>query len=147
MQIKIFTMSLEDVEQRTGLSRKVLWVSVSTAPAMKPNSNSSVDCLGTQTQLMDILQTVRDMQIGVVAISISASLERQKAQQFLVELRAGLPPTCELWAGGQGSKHLNIAALTGCEMFEDTTRAAQRWLALALALRSTDHVQNLLCHG
>jgi hypothetical protein len=88
------------------------------------------DCvdLGMQTPCAEVLQTVRDLHLGVVAISISACLSPLDGHNYVRALPKGLPPGCELWAGGAGC--------TGCTLFGDTSLAVQRWLSLSKSLRS-----------
>ena len=97
------------------------------------------DCvdLGMQTPWTEVLQAVRELQVGVVGISISACLPPLDSQTYLCALLAGLPPGCELWAGGAGSMALDAASLAGCTLFGDTSQAVQRWLSLSKTLRSS----------
>jgi DNA-binding transcriptional MerR regulator len=96
------------------------------------------DCvdLGLQTPCAEVLQTVRDLHIGVVAISISACLSPLDGHNYVRALLKRLPPGCELWAGGAGSMALDAASLAGCTLFGDTSLAVQRWLSLSKTLRS-----------
>ena len=96
------------------------------------------DCidLGLQTPWPELLHAVGELQVGVVAISCSACLPPVEARHYVRALRAGLPPGCELWAGGAGCAALDPASLVGCHRFTDTPLAIQRWLALSRAQRS-----------
>jgi methanogenic corrinoid protein MtbC1 len=100
-------------------------------------SLQGADCidLGSQTPLAELLQAVTDLQIGVVAISVSICLAPVEIQQFVQKLVAGMPNDCVLWVGGQGCTALQGINLPACTVFADTTSAVQRWLALAKAHR------------
>jgi len=91
--------------------------------------------LDTQTPLTEVVHMAQTMAVGVVAISVSASLPVAQAQAYLRELRDALPPTCVLWLGGQGTADLVMDELPQCTRFTDTTSAVQCWLALAQACR------------
>jgi methanogenic corrinoid protein MtbC1 len=56
--------------------------------------------LGTQTPLADIVAAAAAHRIDVVALSFSQSLPAAQALQALAELRARLPGSVALWAGG-----------------------------------------------
>ncbi len=96
------------------------------------------DCidLGLQTPWPEVLQTVRDLHVGVVAISVSACLSPPDIHHYVRALQAGLPPGCELWAGGAGCAALDAASLAGCTLFGNTSLAVQRWLTLSKAHRT-----------
>lgn len=57
--------------------------------------------LGTQTPLRDIAQAVVAHSVDVVALSFSVSMNAKQAMDGLAELRQLLPPSVEVWAGGQ----------------------------------------------
>ena len=61
--------------------------------------------LGAQTPVTDIIGAVRCTTTDIVALSFSGAYPWRKARDTLLELRAALPETTGLWAGG--------AALTG----------------------------------
>jgi len=96
------------------------------------------DCvdLGVQTPWPEVLRAVHELQIEVVAISISACLAPQDSHVCVRALLAGLPPGCELWVGGAGCMALDAASLAGCVMFTDTSLAVKRWLSLSKVFRS-----------
>jgi methanogenic corrinoid protein MtbC1 len=100
-------------------------------------SLQGADCvdLGTQTPLPEVLQAARELQVGVVAISASACQPLPELRSYLQGLRQGLPETCAVWAGGYGCTSLEATALTGCEVFNDTSQAVGRWRAMAKARR------------
>ena len=56
--------------------------------------------LGTQTPLADIVAAARAQRVDVVALSFSASLCPALALPALAELRARLPASVRIWAGG-----------------------------------------------
>ena len=56
--------------------------------------------LGTQTPVADIVAATRAHRIDVVALSFSESLATSEALPALAELRASLPDTVTIWAGG-----------------------------------------------
>jgi hypothetical protein len=94
--------------------------------------------LDTQTPVPEVLHTVRDQQIDIVAVSLSACLLPIEAQAYVRGLQSGLPGTCALWVGGQGCAALEPADLSRCEVFADTASAAGRWMALASASQKAD---------
>ena len=57
--------------------------------------------LGTQTPILDIVRAASSGEFDVVAISFSASQNPNQVLDGLAELREHLPPTVDLWAGGQ----------------------------------------------
>jgi methanogenic corrinoid protein MtbC1 len=57
--------------------------------------------LGTQTPILDIVRAAASGEFDVVAISFSASQNPNQVLDGLAELREHLPPTVDLWAGGQ----------------------------------------------
>jgi len=61
--------------------------------------------LGVQTPVPDIVDAARSLGADIVALSLSGAMSRRQAFDGLKELRARLPPSVELWAGG------NCAAL------------------------------------
>lgn len=95
------------------------------------------DCidLGLQTPCAEVLRTVRELGIEVVAISISACLPALDRHRYVQALRTGLPPACELWLGGAGCVAQAVTGLAGCQVFTDTPQAVQRWLLLSKAQR------------
>jgi MerR family transcriptional regulator, light-induced transcriptional regulator len=96
------------------------------------------DCvdLGLQTPWPDVLQAVRELHTGVVAISITACLAPLDRQNYVRALLEGLPPWCVLWAGGAGCAVLDGADLAACERFSHTSHAVQRWLTLSKSQRT-----------
>ncbi|QBE67164.1 MerR family transcriptional regulator [Pseudoduganella lutea] len=56
--------------------------------------------LGPQTPLPDIVEAARALQVDVVTLSFSTSMNTRHVLDALKELRARLPDSVELWAGG-----------------------------------------------
>lgn len=56
--------------------------------------------LGTQTPVPDIADAAHALGVDIVALSLSASMNQRQALDGLKELRARLPATVEIWAGG-----------------------------------------------
>jgi DNA-binding transcriptional MerR regulator/methylmalonyl-CoA mutase cobalamin-binding subunit len=56
--------------------------------------------LGTQTPVPDIADAAHALDADIVALSLSASMNPRQALDGLKELRARLPATVEIWAGG-----------------------------------------------
>ena len=56
--------------------------------------------LGPQTPLPDIVDAARALQVDVVTLSFSTSMNTRHVLDALKELRARLPETVALWAGG-----------------------------------------------
>ena len=85
--------------------------------------------LGTQTPLADIVAAAQAHRIDVVALSFSASLSAADALPALAELRARLPDTVQIWAGG-GSialQGLRIAGIRVMNQLGDITEAVADW--------------------
>ncbi|KQV91119.1 cobalamin-binding protein [Massilia sp. Root351] len=59
--------------------------------------------LGIQTPVPDIADAARSLGVDSVALSLSASMNPRQALDGLKELRARLPDTVEIWAGGNCS--------------------------------------------
>lgn len=69
--------------------------------------------LGAQTPLADIVLATAAHRADIVALSFSSSFPTRQSAPLLAQLRALLPPTVRLWAGGAGSARL--AAIDGVE--------------------------------
>lgn len=87
--------------------------------------------LGVQTPVAEVQDAVLSMNIAVVAVSVSVCLGATRAQSYLKNLRHALPSQCQLWVGGQGCAAVPAQALSGCEVFDDTSSAVLRWQHLA----------------
>lgn len=59
--------------------------------------------LGPQSPLDEIVSAASDFQVEIVALSFSLAFPRKTIVPILKELRAGLPATIKLWAGGAGT--------------------------------------------
>ena len=88
--------------------------------------------LGVQTPLLDIVEAARAQRIDVVALSFSAAMNPRQAMVGLAELRARLPPSTQLWAGGAcvALKRRTPAFVQVLELV-DTSRAIAAWRARA----------------
>ncbi|HEY0823313.1 MAG TPA: MerR family transcriptional regulator [Ramlibacter sp.] len=84
--------------------------------------------LGTQTPIVEIAQAAQAYRADVVALSFSAAFPQRQAPALLQHLRATLPASVQLWAGGAGAGTLRAAegilALSG---LDDAVAALQRW--------------------
>jgi DNA-binding transcriptional MerR regulator/methylmalonyl-CoA mutase cobalamin-binding subunit len=56
--------------------------------------------LGIQTPVPDIADAAHSLGVDIVALSLSASMNPRQAMDGLRELRARLPESVEIWAGG-----------------------------------------------
>ena len=85
--------------------------------------------LGTQTPLADIVAAAQAHRIDVVALSFSESLPAAQALPALAELRARLPDTLEIWAGGGSSalRGLRIAGIRVMSRLVDIQEAVAEW--------------------
>ena len=85
--------------------------------------------LGTQTPVGDIVAAAAAHRIDVVALSFSASLGAADALPALIELRASLPASLQIWAGG-GSPALHGLRIPGIRVLTelvDIREAVARW--------------------
>lgn len=91
------------------------------------------DCisLGPQTPAPDVVQAVKDWDVEVVAISISAFFNADKALTYVAVLRRLLPPHCRLWLGGEGGHLLAGKVGPQVEFFDSVNAATQAWCRLA----------------
>ena len=85
--------------------------------------------LGTQTPVWDIVRAAAAQPIDIVALSFSACLNAHQVLEGLAELRANLPDTVDVWAGGQCPVLLrrpppNVAVLPS---LSDIAPAVRRW--------------------
>jgi methanogenic corrinoid protein MtbC1 len=60
------------------------------------------DCvsLGVQTPVLEIVQAARALRADIVALGFTGCLALKQMLDSLAELRAGLPPSAQVWAGG-----------------------------------------------
>jgi methanogenic corrinoid protein MtbC1 len=59
--------------------------------------------LGVQTPLQDIIEASRAQRADIVALSFSSAMNPRQAGDALSALRAALPATTQIWAGGNCS--------------------------------------------
>jgi len=59
--------------------------------------------LGVQTPLLDIVEAARTQRADIIALSFSSAMNPRQASQGLSALRAALPASTALWAGGSCS--------------------------------------------
>ncbi len=85
--------------------------------------------LGVQTPIWDIVLAATSQHADVVALSFTASLSPNAVLDGLAELRAKLPRSTELWAGGQSPVLLRRAP-DGVQVMrdlQDIPDALKRW--------------------
>ena len=80
--------------------------------------------LGTQMPLLEIVDAVAAHQVDVVALSFSAAFPARQVPALLEQLRAALPGTTELWAGGAGVHKLAAPEGVVCMASLDNAIAA-----------------------
>ena len=87
------------------------------------------DCvnLGPQTPAAALVLAVQDLEVKVLAISVSPCFCPEALQRYLLDLRQQLPPDCALWLGGQGSEALPMDQRAGLVVFESIGQAVQAW--------------------
>jgi hypothetical protein len=85
--------------------------------------------LGTQTPLADIVAAVAAQRIDVVALSFSASVAPAQALPALAALRAALPATVGIWAGGASPalRGLRIAGVRVMSALGEINHAVDEW--------------------
>lgn len=86
--------------------------------------------LGTQMPLTDIARATERYRADVVALSFSSAFPARRVPQVLQELRAALPRSVEVWAGGAGVRRVQPAE--GVRLLPelgDAAAAVQDWLA------------------
>lgn len=71
--------------------------------ALCVNEGAYCMSLGVQTPLPDIVEAARLQRADIVALSFSSAVNPRHASDALLELRARLPQTSEIWAGGSSS--------------------------------------------
>jgi methylmalonyl-CoA mutase cobalamin-binding subunit len=95
------------------------------------------DCvsLGVQTPIAEIVQAAVANQTQIVALSFSASLNANQVLQSLQELRAKLPPTISLWAGGSHAalRRRELAGITPVPQLLGIKPLLAQWRALQAA--------------
>jgi MerR family transcriptional regulator, light-induced transcriptional regulator len=85
--------------------------------------------LGTQTPIADIVAAAAAHRIDVVALSFSESLPAAQVLPVLAELRARLPATQAIWAGGGSTalRGLRIAGVRVMSRLADIGEAVDEW--------------------
>jgi methylmalonyl-CoA mutase cobalamin-binding subunit len=80
------------------------------AEALMALDDATCISLGIQTPLFDIAMAARAQQADVVALSFSSAYAARQVAPQLAQLRALLPDSVELWAGGAGVERLQPQA-------------------------------------
>lgn len=85
--------------------------------------------LGTQTPIWDIVLAATNHAADVVALSFSLAYPVNQAVEGLEELRAKLPKTLEVWAGGSnpGLARRAVAGVAALTELDAIPRAVARW--------------------
>jgi MerR family transcriptional regulator, light-induced transcriptional regulator len=85
--------------------------------------------LGTQTPVRDIAQAALVRHVDVVALSFSANMKVNHVVDGLKELTRLLPPTVQVWAGGQSSalQRRNTAPVVVLRALGDVEKAVMLW--------------------
>jgi MerR family transcriptional regulator, light-induced transcriptional regulator len=84
--------------------------------------------LGTQTPLLEIARSAVAHRADVVGLSFSTAFPARQIPELLRELRAGLPASSELWAGGGGTRRLlpqDGVLILG--VLDDLSASLERW--------------------
>lgn len=86
--------------------------------------------LGTQTPLLEIGRAAIAHQADVVALSFSAAFPQRQIPALLLQLRLGLNPGIELWAGGSGMLRVaETAGVVAMPTLDDALAALAAWHA------------------
>ncbi|MET0962442.1 MAG: MerR family transcriptional regulator [Noviherbaspirillum sp.] len=102
------------------------------AEALLALDGASCVSLGTQTPLFDIAMAARSQHADVVALSFSSAYPSRQIAPQLAQLRALLPETIELWAGGGGAGLARLPAQAGVlvmPLLPDALAALVDWRA------------------
>jgi MerR family transcriptional regulator, light-induced transcriptional regulator len=85
--------------------------------------------LGTQTPLSDIARAATAHRADIVAVSFSSSFSAKTAASGLAELRAQVPESVSIWAGGAAVKRIRkpVAGVELIPSLEQVSEAAQKW--------------------
>ena len=90
--------------------------------------------LGTQTPIVEIGQAAQAYGVDVVALSFSAAFPQRQAPALLRQLRATLPGSVQLWAGGAGAAALRASeGILALSSLDDAVTALQGWRELRSA--------------
>lgn len=85
--------------------------------------------LGLQTPIDNIVAAAKAYQIDAVCLSCSEAMSMNDIYQYLVELGRDLPPTVEIWFGGEGVKHIQLNDLPYVKIkaLKDITSQVSSW--------------------
>jgi len=85
--------------------------------------------LGTRTPLADIRSAAVNGRFDVVGLSFSIAYPLRQAVDDLLELRAALPASIEIWAGGQAvkGKERRLPGIRVINGLDDTLAALKEW--------------------
>jgi DNA-binding transcriptional MerR regulator/methylmalonyl-CoA mutase cobalamin-binding subunit len=84
--------------------------------------------LGTQTPIGDIAHAAQAYRVDVVALSFSAAFPQRQAPALLQHLRATLPPSVQLWAGGAGAAAMRAPeGILALASLDDALAALSQW--------------------
>ena len=99
--------------------------------AMLVSEGTACLSLGTRTPLADLCNAAVGGGFDVVGLSFSAAYPARQAIEGLLELRALLPSTIALWAGGRAlrGKQKRLAGVCVVEELADTLAALAEWRA------------------
>lgn len=113
----------------TSLPQEQHGIGLLMAEAMLVVEGASCIPLGTQTPLADIVTAARMHHADIVALSFSSSYPEIKAAEGLKQLRAALPATTGLWAGGAGARRLRkpIEGVQPIDSFEKMVNLVKQW--------------------
>jgi methanogenic corrinoid protein MtbC1 len=79
--------------------------------------------LGTETPAIELSEAARSHDVQIVALSISVAFPARRIVPFLDQVRAGLPESVKVWAGGAGVDRLTRRP-NGITTFENLDMAA-----------------------
>lgn len=87
--------------------------------------------LGTQTPVWDIVQAATSQRADVIALSLSAAFPANVAIEALVELRAQIPSSIAIWAGGANPalKRRAIEGVSGLSDLAEIPDVIAAWRA------------------
>jgi MerR family transcriptional regulator, light-induced transcriptional regulator len=85
--------------------------------------------LGVQTPVSDLLLAADAYRADIVALSFTACITASRVHEGLADLRAKLPTSIELWAGGAAAalQRHGVDGVSVVRMLEDLPAAVQQW--------------------
>ena len=88
--------------------------------------------LGTQTPVWDLVLAAEAYRADLVALSVTGCMNPNKVVEALVELRAKLPPTIELWVGGSAPvlRRRPVAGVAAKKSLAELPDALRHWRAV-----------------